>query len=284
LLYISYLPDEMNVGFEEALQIGTELGLKSVEIRAVDGINSIDLTPSQVARAKKLVDDYGMKVSAIATPFLKCVMPGLDHRASGPMHAAREMSYEEHLSLIRRGAELAQTFGADKMRFFSFWFKEDVDFWSTLNEALQEALSRVEGMGITLGLENEGACMVRTSRDLAEAAGRLDPRVKFIYDPGNSARAGHPPRQEELDVFADRIALVHVKDGVWDPTTGDSTASLVGEGEVNWGAELKRIAARYDGPLTLEPHYMPGGDTVRGMRETVKALRRIAAEQGIALE
>jgi sugar phosphate isomerase/epimerase len=284
LLYISYLPDEMNVGFEEALKIGTELGIKSVEMRAVDGVNSVDLTDSQVERAKKLLDSYGMKVSAVATPFLKCTMPGLDHKASGPMHAAREMSYEEHLNLIKRGAELAKVFGTDKIRFFTFWYKEGVDFWDTLNEALKEALSRLEGTGVTLGLENEGACMIRHTGDLAEAARRLDPRVKFIYDPGNAARIGHPPRQEDLDVFADRIALVHVKDGVWDPEKGQSAATLVGEGAVDWRTELKRIASKYSGALTLEPHYAPDGDTVRGMKETVAALRRIAEENGITLD
>ena len=125
--------------------------------------------------------------------------------------------------------------------------------------------------------------MIRHTADLAEAARRLDPRVKFIYDPGNAARIGYPPRQEDLDVFADRIALVHVKDGVWDPEKKQSVASLVGEGAVNWSTELKRIASKYTGPLTLEPHYAPDGDTVRGMKETVAALRRIAAENDIQL-
>lgn len=282
-MYLSYLPDEMNVSFEEALKIGKELGITCIEVRAVDGVNCIDLTDSQVERAKQLIDEYGMKVSAVATPFFKCTMPGLDHKASGPMHAAREMSYEENLSLIRRGAELAQVFGTDKIRLFTFWYKEGVDFWDTLNEAVKEALSRVEGTGVTLGVENEGACMIRTSKDLADAVSRLDSRVKFIYDPGNSARVGHRPTQEEFDVFADRIALVHVKDGTFNASTGESEASLVGEGGVDWSTELKRIAAVYDGPLTLEPHYAPGGDTVQGMKETVAAIRRIASENGITL-
>ncbi|MGI6081320.1 MAG: sugar phosphate isomerase/epimerase family protein [Limnochordia bacterium] len=283
MLYLSYLPDEMNVSFEEALKIGSELGLKWVEMRAVDGVNGIDLSDSQVEQAKRLLDRYNMKVSAVATPFLKCTMPGLDHEASGPMHAAREMSYEEHLELISRGAELAKVFGTDKIRFFSFWYKEDVDFWDTLNEALTEALKRLEGTGVTIGVENEGACMIRHTGDLAEAAGRLDPQVKFIYDPGNAARIGHPPRQEDFDVFVDRIALVHVKDGVWDPEKGESHATLVGEGAVNWQEELKRIASGYKGALTLEPHYAPDGDTVRGMKESVAAIRRIAEENGIVL-
>src|SRR5690606_6757671 len=121
-----------------------ELGLRWVEMRSVDGVNCIDLTDEQVEAAKKLIDKYGMRVSALATPFFKCTMPGLDHKASGPMHAAREMSYEEHLSLIRRGVEIAKAFGTHRMRLFTFWYKEGVDFWETLNDAVKEALARVE--------------------------------------------------------------------------------------------------------------------------------------------
>lgn len=284
-MYISYLPDEMQgISFEESLRIGAELGIRCVEMRSVDGVNCIDLNDDQVTSAKRLLDQYGMKVASLATPFFKCTMPGLDHKASGPMHAAREMSYEEHLDMISRGVEVAKAFGTDKMRLFTFWYKEGVDYWETLNEAVKEALARVEGTGITLGVENEGACMIRTSKDLAEAVSRLDARVKFIYDPGNSARVGHTPQQSELDVFGDRIALVHVKDGRYNPETDSSQADLIGEGAVDWMTELGRIAKVYDGPLTLEPHYAPDGDTVRGMRESVAALRRLAEANGIKLE
>lgn len=285
-MYISYLPDEMtDISFEESLRIGAELGIRCVEMRSVDGTNCIDLTDEQVESAKKLLDKYGMRVASLATPFFKCSMPGLDHKASGPLHAAREMTYEENLELISRGVEIAKVFETDAMRLFTFWYKEGVDYWDTLNEAVKEALSRVEGTGITLGVENEHACMLRTSQDLADAVTRLDSRVKFIYDPGNSARIGHTPTQEEFDVFADRIVLVHVKDGHWDAAKGESAADLIGEGAVDWKTELGRIAASpYDGPLTLEPHYAPGGDTVQGMKESVAALRRLAEANGITLE
>jgi len=284
-VYISYLPDEMSgVTFEESLKIGQELGLNWVEMRGVDGTNCIDLSDEQVRYAKRLLDQYGMKVSGLATPFLKCTMPGLDHEASGPMHAAREMSYDEHLGLIGRGVEIAKAFGTEKMRLFSFWYKEDVDFWETLDTAVKEALSRVEGTGITLAVENEGACMIRTTRDLVDALDRIDARAKFIYDPGNSARVGYSPKEGEFSAIAGRVALVHVKDGTWNAADGSSSPSLVGEGEVYWATELARVAADYDGALTLEPHYAPDGDSVRGMKETVAAVRRIAKEIGLTLE
>ena len=45
-----------------------------------------------------------------------------------------------------------------------------------------------------------------------------------------------------------------------------------------WGT-----SADFEGALTLEPDYCPGRDCVEGIRQPVAAIRRIAAESGIAL-
>lgn len=281
-MYLSYLPDEINVPFEESLQIGAELGLTCAEMRSVDGVNVIDLSDEQIDRAKRLLDRYGMRVSALATPFLKCTLPGLSAHSSGPMHQAREMPYEEHLRLIKRGAEIAKAFGAERMRLFSFWRHEGVDFWPGLIQAVDECLAEAEGTGVALSLENEGACFIGTTAELAAVSQKIaDPRLTFIYDPGNSAHAGMPPRAEDLEAMGHRIALVHIKDARHDGPR--STPALIGEGSVRYAEELKRIAAVYDGPLTLEPHYAPGGDTVEGMRQSVAALRRLAGEADLSL-
>ena len=281
-MHLSYLPDEMKVSFEEALRIGAELGINHVEVRSVDGVNVIDLSDEQVDAAKRLLDRYGMTVCNLATPFLKCTMPGLAAAASGPMHQAREMPYEEHVRLIKRGAEIAKAFGAPRMRLFSFWRREGVDFWEALEKAVKECLAEADGTGVALSLENEAACFIATSADLAAVAGRIpDPRLTFIYDPGNSVYAGLRPGDEDLKALSGRIALVHVKDARRE--AGGAVPALIGEGSVDYAEELKRIAAVYDGPLTLEPHYAPGGDTVAGMRQSVAALRRLASEAGIRL-
>lgn len=168
------------------------------------------------------------------------------------------------------------------MRLFSFWHHEGVDFWDALAKAVQECLGEAEGTGVELSLENEGACFIRTSADLAAASQRIaDSRLTFIYDPGNSVYAGLPPREEDLKAVADRIALVHIKDARLDGAK--AVPALIGEGGVNYAEELRRIAAVYDGPLTLEPHYAPDGDTVAGMKQSVAALRWLAREAGIQL-
>lgn len=283
-MHISYLTDEAHDDFAKALELGRQWGLRYAEVRTIDGVNVMDCTDEQIARAKRLLDDHGMTVSAVATPFLKCTIPGQTGAQAGPMHGARQLTYEEHLALLKRGVQLAKAFGTDKIRIFSFWRQDGVDFWGRLEEAVAATLEAVAGTGVTPCLENEGACFIGTSQELAQAAERLtDPRLKFIWDPGNSTYSGMPPREEDFAKFINRVGLIHIKDARYDAAQGKYVPALVGQGETNYAAELKRISAHYKGVLTLEPHYKPGNDLTEGMRQSVEALRALAAEVGITL-
>jgi sugar phosphate isomerase/epimerase len=286
-MHLSYLPDEMIDNFERGLQLGAEWGLRHVEVRLVDGVNILDLNDEQVERTAGLIEQHGMSVSALATPFFKCQLPGTEGSDVGPLHGARRLSYQDHLALLPRGVEIARRLGAPVMRIFSFWedaANEDL-FWQILQEAVEATLTATSGSGVVPALENEGACFIGTSADLADVARRFpQDDLKFIWDPGNSTRHGLPPREEDVDTFFDRVALVHAKDGIFDAATGSSVAALIGQGQTNFAAELRRLHSRgYSGAVTLEPHYCPGDDCVEGMRSSLDALRSIADRLAIPL-
>jgi sugar phosphate isomerase/epimerase len=284
-MLLSYLPDEMKIDFEASLQLGAEWGLRHIDLRAVNGVNVIDLSDEQVAQTQALLARYNMQVVALATPFLKCMLPGHEAADAGDMHSARALNYVDHLALLPRGVAIAQAFGAPILRIFSFWRQPDVDFWPALTDAVQAALAATAGSGVTVALENEGACFIGTSAELSAAAQRFsDPRLGFIWDPGNSTRAGMPPRAADFAQFADRIVQVHLKDGVYDPATDTSSATLLGAGQTDYHTQLRWLHdLGFTGALTLEPHYCPDGDCVEGMRQSVAAIRQIGAEVGIAL-
>jgi sugar phosphate isomerase/epimerase len=284
-MYLSYLPDEMKIDFARSLALGAEWGIRHMDVRSIDGVNVIELTDAQIARAQAQIAQYGMQVAAVATPFYKCTLPGQEETALGELHSARPLTYTDHVRLLRRGVAIAQAFGAPLLRIFSFWRLERVDFWPALGEAVQTALAATESSGVAVGLENEGACFIGTSAELAEAARRFpDPRLRFIWDPGNSTHRGLPPRGEDFASFAPRIAQVHLKDATFDAETGRSSAALIGSGATNYPGELGRLAAAgYAGVLTLEPHYCPGGDCVEGMRQSVAAIRQVASEVRVEL-
>lgn len=284
-MYLSFLPDEMKLDFESALRLGAEWGLGHADVRAVDGVNVIDLSDRQVAQTKALLARYDMKVAALATPFFKCLLPGQIAGGDGDMHSARSLTYTDHVALLARGVALAQTFDAPLLRIFTFWRQDDVDFWPGLTTAVEASLAATAGSGVAVGLENEGACFIGTSADLAETATRFpDPALKFIWDAGNSTHRGMTPRAEDFAVFAPRIAQVHLKDCTLDPATGKATMTVIGAGDTDYHTQLRWLKeAGYDGALTLEPHYCPDGDCVEGMRQSVTAIRRIAAEAGVEL-
>ncbi len=84
-MQLSYLPDEMIDDFERGLQLGAEWGLRHVEVRLVDGVNVLDLSDEQVQRTAQLIEQYGMRVSGLATPFFKCQLPGTEDADAGPL-------------------------------------------------------------------------------------------------------------------------------------------------------------------------------------------------------
>jgi sugar phosphate isomerase/epimerase len=289
-MYLSYFCDETHSDFETALRLGAEWGLRYTELRVVDGVNLMDLTPAQIEAAKTRLARYDMRVSAVATPFLKCDLPHLAGNAEngdkGPLHGAKVLSYSDHLAMLTRGVELAQTFGAPLMRIFSFWrAPRDSHFWQTMDEAVEKSLAAAAG-GIQVGLENEGACCIATTEELVETMARYaHTDLKVIYDPGNSTRAGMTPRADDFAAFRDHIALVHLKDGVYIEESESSEARLLGAGDTNYHAVLRHLHdAGYRGALTLEPHYCPDDDCTEGMRQSVTAIRQIAADAGVALD
>lgn len=284
-MFLSYLPDEMKIDFETALRLGAEWGLRAIDLRAVDGVNVIDLSDEQVEQTQRLLARYGMRVTGLATPFFKCTFPGQEADDQGHTHGARPLTYADHVALLPRGVRLAQLFGAPYLRIFSFWRQEGADFWPALTAAVEATLDATAGSGVIPCLENEGACFIGTSAELAEAAQRFaDARFQFIWDPGNSTHRGMPPRAADFAHFAGRIAQVHLKDSRYNPALGKSSATVIGAGDTDYHAQLRWLHdTGYTGALTLEPHYCPGGDCVEGMRQSIAAIRRIAEPVGVDL-
>jgi L-ribulose-5-phosphate 3-epimerase len=281
-MYLSYFSDEAHHNLEEALKLGNSLGLKYVELRSIDGVNVLDLTAEDVSRVKGLLAKYSMKVSCLATPFFKCALPGEATLFKGNLHAAKERGYAEHLQLLYKGVKLAQQFETNRLRIFSFWRTEKADFRPLLQTAIELTLEATNGTGILPCLENEGACNIGSSEELAEAADHFkDIPLGFIWDPGNCIWMGTIPSDEAFLTFAPKISLVHLKDAAIH--NGKPIGTLIGEGNVDYRKELRRIAKVFDGPLTLEPHWAPDGNLAESMRKSVQSVREIAQTIGLNL-
>src|SRR5690606_41811086 len=72
LIKVSVITDEIGQDFERALDVALEHRVRHVELRALWDTNVAHLTPEQVARAKELLDQRGMRLVANARPGPTC--------------------------------------------------------------------------------------------------------------------------------------------------------------------------------------------------------------------
>jgi L-ribulose-5-phosphate 3-epimerase len=265
---LSVITDEIDARLGRALDVCEELGIRAVELRTVDGVSIVDHAPESVQGIRQQLVARGFRVSAIASPFLKC------DRDDDPL--AQERVHE-------RALRAATILSAPVVRAFAYWREVDPSAaLPDLGRALGRAAARAHDAGATLVLENEHECNVATS---AEARAALDaaasPHLRLIWDPGNAAMLDPASFAGlgGLESIYESVAHVHVKDvsaaGAW---------TRVGDGIVDFGALLRYLAgAGYGGYLSFETHYQRDGSGELATRDCVAALRSVAAQVGVEL-
>jgi L-ribulose-5-phosphate 3-epimerase len=267
-MQLSVITDEIDARLGPALDVCDELGIRAVELRTVDGASIVDHTPDALQAIRQELDGRGFRVSAIASPFLKC------DRSDDP--AAQELVHE-------RALQAAAVLSAPVVRAFAYWRESDPSAaLPGLGNALHRAAARADEARVTLALENEHECNVATS---AEAQAALDaaasPYLRLIWDPGNAAMLAPASFTGlgGLEAIYDRVAHVHVKD-----VSASGSWTRVGDGIVDFAALLRYLADRgYGGYLSFETHYQRDGSGELATRDCVASLRSIAAQAGVEL-
>lgn len=278
---LSVITDEISQDLEHALRICEDLGVETVELRAVGGANVVSHDRSRLERIKGALDDGGFGVCAISSPFLKCHLRG-GGGPQGDTHFAGLASREEQWEVLERSLEVARLLGAPLVRAFSFWRVEDpTEVREEVAEVLAEAARRTEAAGLKLGLENEHTCNVGTGAEVGWILGRVaDPSLGVIWDPGNEAMLGSIPFPEGYTSVRGRVTHVHLKD-----VDGQGRWTTVGTGTIDYPGQLLALAEDgYEGVLSLETHYeTPDSGPEGATRESVAALRALCEWAGVEL-
>lgn len=263
---LSVITDEISDDLDTALGLCSELGIATVELRGVGGANVVAHDAASIGRIRTALAGGGFACDVIDTPFLKTERPLAEWDA------------------LERGFEAAHALGAGAVRVFAGMRDGDLDAttaWAA--ETLAEAQERARGAGLRVVLENEFVCAVATAAEVRALLDRLPETdgIGVVWDPGNEARfTGARPDPAGYEAIRDRIAHVHVKD-----VDGRGEWTRVGDGLVDWGDELRRLAADgYDGLLALETHYHAGdGGLPAATRECAASLRALAADAEVEL-
>ena len=203
---------------EQQSAVFAALGLKHLTLRFIDagqGVkNVMQLSPEEVAKIKKLLADYGLKVSSIGSPIGKVKLLDIDDGTSN-----RYVPFKQYLDTeVRRACELACEFDTKLLRGFSFYHPRGTDAGDHISHVsghLGEIAGVVDSYGLTYGLEVEANLVGQTGKLLGRIHQAVDhPAIVLIFDGANLVCQGMRTEQvfEEYMAMRDGLGWIHVKD------------------------------------------------------------------------
>ena len=291
---LSVITDEIDADLETAVAVMSEFGIKAAELRQLWDKNIVDAPREYWERARDILVKNGMYVVGIASPFLKCDLPGdIGDEPGGRMHNAQVRGMDEQAGVLARAIDAAHYFDTNLVRVFSFWRRgplTDAKLDIIVN-AFRQPAAIAASKGIVLGIENEGACYIGTGEELARLLDRIASysttpspfqgegrggvsSVRAIWDPGNALLDGEVPYPHGYQSLRRHIQHVHIKDYTIRDGYRNPKWAIVGDGDVDYRGMISALASSgYDGYLSLETHYDGPGAPADASRECLTRLR-----------
>lgn len=240
---LSIISDEISQDPAVTISLAKEFGFDGLELRSVWDV-PVELLPAEKAQQlKDMLDAAGLKVSGIASSFLKEDW-GVDDRAK-----------------FDRLVKACHFFGCDHVRGFSFWKSEDYTD-EKFAAYLQPYNALLAAEGLTLMIENDPSVNLSTGKELARFFGEYDfSNIGILWDPGNDIYTcgdGCTPYPDEYNALRGAVRHVHIKDGIHNGKEGIGVAP--GDGWLDIPGQLQALADDgYTGWIALEPHFRLAG-------------------------
>jgi sugar phosphate isomerase/epimerase len=243
---LSAFADEISPDPVAQIDLLEKCGVRHIELRSIYKTNVLDLTDTQVAEFRSLLDRRGFRLSAIGSPIGKT-------RIDQPFDAT--------LARLERAIQLCKVFNTPNIRIFSYYRPDDTTWEQWRGEILsrmQAKAERAEKAGVRLVHENEHAIYGDSPDRVADMMQNVQsPALKAVYDPANYVFCGYDP-WEGWQKTKGWTAHFHIKDWV----AGEKHGCVAGTGQGRIPEVMKEaVAAGYDGFATLEPHLVGGGPT-----------------------
>jgi 3-dehydroshikimate dehydratase len=275
---LSAFADEVVDDFSEQVKYLAGERVGYIEPRFISKANIMDLAKDKLNEAKKMIQDHGLKVSAIGSPIGKV-------RLDEP--------FEPHLDKFKHAVELALLFETPYIRMFSYYAPEGENIDDYRDQVMERMAAKVEvlkDVDVTMVHENEANIYGHTAEQCVDIIKTIDsPRLRLVYDPANFVWGEKMTNNVEVcwPVMKPYVVHIHIKD--WKLGARD-VGSIPGEGDGQIKELLAELAAMdYDGCLTMEPHLQAGGQFGGStgpelFSKAIAAVRNTAADVGLACD
>ena len=283
---LGVITDGISRDFERALQVLTEAGLNYAELQYLWEKEVGDLNDDEMAKAKALIDKYGVDISCISR-----------HNFVGMLVGDTEVgdeNFNKHMDGLKRCITMAREVKADMVRIMSF--RRDMILfgkggaehwvvakgaWDKLLELLAPPVKLAEKEGVHLVLETGNNAMVPSGylggkliREIAS------PNLKILWDPANSLYANEKTFPDGYDALGiENIGHIHIKDALVDMPKATVEFCELGTGDM--AGCLSPLAEKlnadgYNGHISLESVYRPdGGDFEAGFKASVGLFKEL---------
>jgi sugar phosphate isomerase/epimerase len=302
-LQLSVIGDEIGPSLDEMISFAHEHGLQRLDMRTVGGRNLLSMKIEEVIHISRTLEQAGITVPAFVSPAFKWKAPGKSIGADGKVDFAFDPKECPVEDWVAHAMQIAVILGAPHMRIFSYLRYggfQPADL-GKLTDNLTKLLGLAGHYDITLQLENEPVCNVGNIAELAaffeadvkaskeeapdeeEEFEQQDSQPKLRYlrplvDIANAWSTGERPSDADIAVLAPLTTAIHLKDR---DLSANRTVPL-GDGDVPWPAELKRLLGGVETKevlASIETHCPQDGRNATA--RSLAGLRRIAAEIGV---
>lgn len=223
--------DEADSSIFGQIKAMSENGIDYLEIRGVDGQNIADISKEKAREVRRLLDDNGISVWSLGSPFGKIGISG---------------DFSAHLDKFKYGLELADILGARHIRLFSFYVPsgDKERYKDEVLERIGKFCEAAKWSGIKLCHENEKGIYGDNAARCSEIH-RAFPDIRAVFDPANFVQCGQDTIKA-WDMLSENVEYLHIKDAL-----PDGSVVPAGKGAGN----IRYILDRYNGSvLTVEPH------------------------------
>jgi len=275
---LSAFADEVTESFRGQVEFLAKEKVGYIEPRFIDKKNIMDLNAGELKEAKKLIQDHGLKVSAIGSPIGKVQL---------------DEPFQPHLDKFKHAVELAQYFETPFIRMFSYYAPEGKnidDYRDQVMECMAAKVDVLKDADVIMVHENEANIYGHTAANCVDLVKTVDsPKLRLAYDPANFVWGEGITNNVEVcwPLMKPYVVHVHIKD--WK-LGGKEVGSMPGQGDGQIKELLTELAAmKYDACMTMEPHLMAGGQFGGStgpelFSKAIAAVRSLADEVGLELD